>query len=150
MFVRLKPMIKWPDRAVVIRTLPMVFRSHFKRCICIIDCFEVFCERSTGLKARAQTYSQYKHHNTVKFLIGITPQGSISFISKGWGGRVSDLHLTLHCGLLENLIPGDLLLADRGFNIQEAVGVYCAEVKVPPFTKGKPRSVEWKLTLHMN
>lgn len=107
MFVQLKPMIKWPDRAVVTRTLPMVFRSHFKKCICIIDCFEVFCERPTGLKARAQTYSQYKHHNTVKFLIGITPQGSISFISKGWGGRVSDLHLTLHLTLLENLIPGD-------------------------------------------
>ena len=50
---------------------------------------------------------------------------------------MSDLHLTLHCGLVEN--PGDLLLADRGFNIQEAVGVYCAEVKVPPFTKGKPQ-----------
>ena len=76
-------------------------------------------------------YSQYKHHNTVKFLTRITPQGSISFIS--------DLLRTLHCGLLENLIPGDLLLADRGFNIQEAVGVYCAEVKVPPFTKGKPQ-----------
>lgn len=30
-------------------------------------------------------------------------------------------------------------MADRGFNIQEAVGVYCAEVKVPPFTKGKPQ-----------
>ena len=44
MFVWLKPMIKWPDRAVVTKTLPMVFRSHFKRCICIIDCFEVFCE----------------------------------------------------------------------------------------------------------
>ena len=74
MFVRLKPMIKWPDHAVVTRTLPMVFTSHFKKCICIIDCFEVFCDRPTGLKARAQTYSQYKHHNTMKFLIGITPQ----------------------------------------------------------------------------
>jgi len=28
-------------------------------------------------------------------------------------------------------------LADRGFNVQEAVGLYCAEVKMPPFTKGK-------------
>ena len=56
MFVRLKPMIKWPDHAVVTRTLPMVFRSHFKKCICIIDCFEVFCDRPTRLKARAQTY----------------------------------------------------------------------------------------------
>ena len=28
-------------------------------------------------------------------------------------------------------------IADRGFNIQEAAGLYCAEVRLPPFTKGK-------------
>ena len=42
------------------------------RCVVIIDCFEVFIDRPTNLLARAQTYSQYKHHNTVKYLIGIT------------------------------------------------------------------------------
>ena len=78
----------------------------------IIDCFEIFVERATDLKARAQTWSNYKHHNTVKFLIGITPQGTISFISKGWGGRVSDRYLTEKCGLLEKLLPGDVLLAE--------------------------------------
>ena len=34
-------------------------------------------ERPKGLMAKAQTWSNYKHHNTVKFLIGISPQGSI-------------------------------------------------------------------------
>ena len=79
----------------------------------------------------------YKHHNTVKFLIGITPQGVISFVSKGWGGRVSDKYLTENCGLLSYLQPGDVILADRGFTVQDSVGLYCAEVKVPPFTRGK-------------
>ena len=93
--------------------MPIVFRSKFRKCICIIDCLEVFCERPSGLKAKAQKYSQYKHHNTVKFLIAISPQGSISFISNGWGGHVSDQHLTKNCGLLPNLLHGDLVLADR-------------------------------------
>ena len=83
----------------------------------------------------------------MKFLIGITPQGSISFISKGWGSRVSDLHLTLHCGLVENLIPGDLLLADRGFNIQEAI---VQRLKSRLLQKVNHSLVEWKLTLHVN
>lgn len=34
----------------------------------------------------------YKRHNTVKFLKGV-----LSFVSKGWEGRVSDKHLTENC-----------------------------------------------------
>ena len=70
-------------------------------------------------QARAQTY---KKHNTAKFLIGITPQGSVSFILKGWGGRVSDVHLTENSGLMRHLLPGDVILADWGFTIEQNVG----------------------------
>ena len=79
--------------------------------------------------------SQY--HNTVKSLIGIAPQGYITFISDAWGGRVGDEHLTEQSKILENLLPGDVVLADRGFNIEESVGLYCASLKIPAFTKGK-------------
>ena len=82
-------------------------------------------ERPTSLKARAQTFSNYKKHNTVKFLIGITPQGSVAFISKGWGGRASDVYITENCGLLTKLLPGDMILADRGFTVQDTAGLYC-------------------------
>ena len=137
MYVRLTPLVKWPERGELLKSMPMEFRKSFKNCVTIIDCFEVFMERPTNLKARAQTWSNYKHHNTVKFLIAIAPQGAITFISKGWGGRVSDVHITENCGILENLQPGDAILADRGFNIHNSVGMYCTEVKLPPFTRGK-------------
>ena len=126
-----------PDREQLLKTMPTCLRRHFRKCAIIIDCFEVFIERPTSLKPRAQTWSNYKKHNTCKFLIGITPQGSIAFISSGWGGRVSDVHLTENCGLLSKLLPGDVILADRGFTIEHSAGMYCAEVKIPPFTKGK-------------
>ena len=135
--IKLAFLIHWPERQELLKTMPSDFRKHFKKCVIIIDCFEVFIERPTSLMARAQTFSNYKKHNTVKFLIGISPQGSIAFISKGWGGRVSDVYLTENCGILEKLLPGDMILADRGFTIQEAAGLFCAEVKIPPFTKGK-------------
>ena len=61
----------------------------------------------------------------------------MAFISKGWGGRTSDVHITENCGVLQKLLPGDIVLADLGFTVQEAAGLYCAEVHIPPFTKGK-------------
>ena len=65
--------------------MPEEFKQAFPKCVCLIDCFEVFCERPRDLTARAQTYSHYKHHDTVKFFIGVAPQGVISFVSKGLG-----------------------------------------------------------------
>ena len=58
-------------------------------------------------------------------------------MSKGWGGRVTDKHITKNCGLLTKLLPGDIFLADRGFDIRESIGLMCAEVKIPAFTRGK-------------
>ena len=61
----------------------------------------------------------------------------MSYISEGWGGRVSDKYLTEHCGLLNNLFPGDMILADWGFDIKDSVGLHCATITLPHFTRGK-------------
>lgn len=137
---RTSPLINWPGRDALHATMPHQFVEAFgKRVSVILDCFEIFIQRPSNLKAQAQSYSHYKHNTTMKYLIGVTPQGSISFISKGWGGpfSVSDKHITDNCGILDRLLPGDLVLADRGFDIQDSVGLMCAEVKIPAFTKGR-------------
>ena len=59
----------------------------------------------------------------------------VSFVSECWGGRVSDKHLTGHCGMLDKLLPGDIVLADRGFDIKESVGMMQASLHIPAFTK---------------
>ena len=110
--------------------------SFGKKVAIVIDCFEVFIEQPSDLKARACTWSNYKHENTVKFLIGIVPQGVIAFISESWGGRVSDKYLTEHCGILRKLLPEDIILEDHGFGIAESVGTMKAQLHIPAFTKG--------------
>ena len=86
--------------------------------------------------AKGATWSQYKQANTVKILIGISPQGVTTFVSVSWGGRVSDKHLTRESGLLKKLLPGDILLADRGFDNAKDVGLMQASLEIPAFTKG--------------
>jgi hypothetical protein len=134
----LQPVTSWPEREDLRLTMPDCFKVSFgSKVAVIIDCFEVFIERPSGLLARAATWSSYKHHNTVKFLIGITPQGVVSYISEAWGGRVSDKYITENCGILNNLLPDDIVLADRGFDIADSVGVYHAKLHLPAFTRGK-------------
>ena len=120
MDVRLAPLIFWPERDQLWKTMPVCFQCLFgKKVTVIIDCFEVFIEKPSNLLARDQTFSNYKHHNTIKILIGITPQGSSSFVSESWGGCNSDKFLTENCRFLDKLEPGDVVMADRGFTVAE-------------------------------
>ena len=43
MYRRLKPLILWPDRDALTKTMPICFLDSFgKRVAVILDCFEVF------------------------------------------------------------------------------------------------------------
>lgn len=139
LYVRLKPFVKCVPKEIVMATLPNSFKKDFKFCRGIFDCSEIYIEQPVRRKARAQTWSNYKRHNTVNFFINVTPRGLISFISKGYGGRISDKEITLQCGILNLVDPTDTYLADRGFQkeVQEAFAIKGAKVITPAFTHGK-------------
>jgi len=85
---------------------------------------------------QSETWSDYKHHNTWKLLVGITPNGQITFLSNLWGGRASDKQITKESGVLDLLKEGDNVMVDRGFDISDIVpqGV---TVNMPPFLGGR-------------
>jgi len=112
------------------------FNAFGNSVVVIIDCFEIGIEKPSNLRAKAQTWSSYKNKNTVKYLIAITPQGVVSFISEGWGGRVTN---TENCMFLKNVLPGDVVLADRGFTVSESIGFHFSTLKIPAFTRILPQ-----------
>ena len=134
MSVRLHFLVQWPRKEVNSSNMPPLFKQFYPNCRVIIDCSEIFIETPSSFDARSKTYSNYKKHNTVKFLIGITPCGSISFLSQCWGRRVSDKNLTQQCGFLELLEPGDVVLADHGFTVEEDLAIHGAKLEIPAFT----------------
>lgn len=129
-------LVTFYKRSDIKKTLPKEY-CNFPRLRCIIDCTELFIQKPSDLKLQASTWSDYKHHNTVKFLVAITPQGSIAFISELYGGRASDQHIVRSCGFLDYIDPHDQVLADRGFPIREELLVKQAELVLPPAAKGK-------------
>ena len=129
------------------RTLPKVFKPKYRHARTIIDCTEIFIERSGNLTARESTWSNYKHHNTVKYLVSITPSGSISFISRAFGGRTSDKVVTKRSGFLDLLENGDLVLADRGFLISEEIASRNCFIAIPAFTKGQSQLTQQQVEM---
>lgn len=98
------------------------------------------------MKIRGETYSHYMSHNTGKYLIGIAPHGQIVFILKGFGGRSSDKAIVEESGILNYLLPGDEIMADRGFTIGDLLFPLKVKLNIPAFTKGKDQLSEEDVT----
>ena len=82
----------------------------------VLVCTEIFIEKPSSQVAQWQTWSEYKHHNTFELLVGVTPNGTVTFVSRLWGGRASDRHITLNEGILARIDPGMSVMADKGIN----------------------------------
>ena len=86
--------------------------------------------------------------------MGVAPQGAVTYISKGWGGRTSDKFLTEHCDFLDNLIPGDQVLADRGFSVAGSIGLHGCSLHIPDSSSYHPPPLNvqgiWRLYEYMS
>ncbi|KAJ8975384.1 hypothetical protein NQ317_008599, partial [Molorchus minor] len=124
-----------PSRKKNQACLPVAF-SNFKNCRIILDCTEIYSAIPTSMENQRLTYSSYKHRNTWKVLVGVAPNGVITFVSKAYPGSTSDKKIVEHSEILKQMNDGDLILADKGFLIkdllpsgerQEYIDLYCTK-----------------------
>ena len=134
LYLRLGSLSIWPSKEKIVETMPDSFKSKYKETRVIIDCTEIKVEMPSSLVLKSQTYSNYKSANTLKGLVGISPSGSLTFISQLYTGSVSDREITKRCGILKMPFQaGDTVMADKGFDIQDLLDPISFKINMPPF-----------------
>ena len=135
--VIMKPLLIWPSRDLVTENLPDSFRKDYPRTRCIIDCTEFKVQKPFRPKAQRLTWSNYKHSNTFKMLVGISPTGAIAFLSKLYPGSISDMAIVKLSNFPDKVEAYDDIMADRGFNIRHLLLPKKATLNMPAFSRGK-------------
>ena len=77
-------------------------------------------------------------------LVGISPSGAITFVSQLYEGSISDKEIVSRSGILTKELwsPGDSLMADRGFDIQDLLSPLQVNLNIPAFLSGRPQLTE--------
>lgn len=127
----------WPSRAKIQKNMPTCFKSMYPDCRGIIDASEIKVQAPSSLVLNSEMYSSYKSHTTYKGNVVISPSGEIIHISSLFEGSISDKELVRQSGLLPLLQPGDQLMADKGFVIQDLLTPLGCEVVMPSFLSSK-------------
>lgn len=110
-------------------------KNSFKNLRAIIDCTEFYVEKPCKPSSQRSTYSQYNSSNTFKLLISMSPILHFNFVSKLYSGSISDKEIVNVSGFLDKLQPGDAVMADKGFNIQDYLALHESVLIAPPIMR---------------
>lgn len=133
MYLKLGHINIWPSKNLVIETMPHDFKEKYPTTRVIIDCTEVRCEMPSSLLLNSELFSSYKHHTTLKALVGISPKGFFTFIGQLYTGSISDREIVERSGFLKlPFSDGDSVMADKGFTIEDILPLGVS-LNIPPF-----------------
>ena len=128
----LRYLIIWPSKGQIFVTLLECFKKSYPKVRTTIDCTEVLLETPSSLEVQALLWSEYKHHCTFRFLVAITQNGTVSWVSPCYGGRTTDIYIVRDSRFLDILEPYDTIMADRGFKIKSDITFLWCFLAIPP------------------
>ena len=94
---------------------------------------------------QSATWSEHKHHNTIKLLISVLPNSLISYVSEPYTGRISDKVIVNDTKFLDTLPPFCSVMADKGFNIEQECAEKSIHLVIPPGKRGTSQMTQAQL-----
>lgn len=141
MYYQLKELCIWPSKDIIQQFMPADFGRKFPITRDILDATELPINKPSDVNAQSITWSAYKHKNTLNTMIGCTPKGAVSFVSKAYGESASDRQIIENSELLNPDLKmfekGDSVMADRGIMVQDLFASQDVYVNTPTMLKGK-------------
>lgn len=125
----------WVSREKVRSSMPEKFKKYCPGVRVILDCTEIAVTAPSSLTLQSETFSHYKNRTTLKGLIGVAPNGLVTFFSPLYTGSISDKVITKISGILPLLEAGDEVMADKGFVIEDLLCGVGAKLIIPPFKR---------------
>ena len=95
--------------------------SMFTSCRIVIDCTDIEIAAPSLMSQQNAIYSNYRAMNSFKVIVGVAPNAVIMYVSKLYPGSISDKEIVKQSGLMNHMASDDLILADKGFLIQDIV-----------------------------
>ncbi len=129
----------WPEREVVHFYAPSDFKRKFPKTRVIFDGTECPIKKPKAPGAQQTTFSTYKNRNTTKVLVGVTPGGLVSYVSKAYGGSTTDRQIVERSDIMTKVDPTDTIMADKGFDVQDIFAPMDVGINIPTFFKKKNR-----------
>ncbi|XP_068723635.1 uncharacterized protein [Montipora capricornis] len=99
--------------------------SQYSSCRIVIDCTDIEVAMPSLMSQQNATYSSYRGMNSFKGLTGVAPNGVLTYSSSLYPGSISDKEIVQQSSLLNHLVPGDLILADRDSSFKTLFLVVC-------------------------
>lgn len=125
----------WIDKESVRTYMPFSFYDKYPSTRVILDATEIPVKKPKLPFAQQVTFSSYKNRNTLKFLVGITPSGLISYVSPCYGGSATDRQIIEQSSILNRFDYNDEIMVDKGLNVQDIFIPYGVKVNMPSFFK---------------
>ena len=113
--------------------MPDEVRTSFPNCREIFDATEIKTQKPSDPIAQKLLWSSYKHCNTVKVQIGCSPSGVVTSISDTYGGGTSDKKLFELSEVVKKFKPGESIMVDKGYLINDLLQGTGVTLLRPPF-----------------